>query len=88
MSQAVILTPDELRDFKNEVIRAISEKFGEMKGTVIESPMTMVEAAKFCKCHRTTFWKYVKEGVVKPHKLGKTPLFYATELNEAIKRRK
>jgi excisionase family DNA binding protein len=62
----------------NEALKALLAAGGE-------TPITLTEAARFCKLSEQHFRKLVWAGIVKGHKNGKRWLFYTTELNKFIK---
>lgn len=88
--QAVIMDPDEFRDFTNELTERLCKKLEEemnKRGTIVDQPMTREQTARFLHCSVPTIDRYVKSGFIKPHKVGRVPMFFASELVEAIKKK-
>lgn len=88
MDQLIALNPDEFSRFTERMEVVMIKEIGKIAGVMVEAPMKRKEAARFCKCSLRTFDRLLSQGIVKPNRLGKTPMFFATELVEAIKKTK
>lgn len=83
---AVILEPVTFAaELKADVIAAVRAELIRITGMVVEKPMNTKEAAAFLNVHPDTLRRYVRQGKIKPHRLGQNPIFYPSELNAQIK---
>lgn len=85
MNQAVIFTPDDFQKFLThlkEIVRT------EMKGYVVEEPMTAKEAASYLNVTEKTMWERFRKGKMSTgviHRVGGSTYFFASELHQYIK---
>lgn len=85
MDQAVIFTPDDFRQFLAQ-LREIVKK--EMKGYVVEEPMTSKEAASYLNITEKTLWERIRKGKMPAdliHRSVGSVYFLPSELYQYIK---
>jgi predicted DNA-binding transcriptional regulator AlpA len=85
MKQAVIFNPDDFQQFLSE-LKAIAK--AELRGYVVEEPMTAKEAASFLNITEKTLWERVRKGKLPTeliHRNVGSVYFFASELHQYIK---
>lgn len=89
MSAAVILDPQTFAaELKAMIETTVQRETAKIPNMVVEKPMNYKEAAKFCGIAPRTLSDWVNRGWVKPHKVGKQPLFFPSEIVAQIKAKK
>jgi excisionase family DNA binding protein len=90
MNQAYIITPTEFERFIAEVNKTLTREVEKIKGSVIEKPMTIKEAADYLRIHENTLFKRIRDGVIPPelvHRVDGTAYFLPSELHRFIKQK-
>ena len=95
METARILKPDDVDRMLGQIEQAVHDRFDKLEKLVVENvvekPLTRQEAAQHCKCSATTLSALITSGDIPSeyvHKFGGQPRFFASELNEAIRKSK
>ena len=82
MTKAIILEPDEWKEFKADTLKTFREELSKVRAEVIESPMNRKETAKYLKCSVKTVdenWRHLR------HMVNGTPYYFKSEIEAYIK---
>lgn len=85
MQQAITFTPDDFQRFMAEVKETIRK---EVKGYMVEEPLTAKQAAAYLKITEWTMRDRIKKGSLPAsliHRSGGTVYFFASELEQYLK---
>lgn len=85
MKQAVILRPDDFQAFISELKEVVKS---EIRGYVVEEPLTVKQAAAYLKVTEGTLWKRIDRGAIPTsvvHRSGGGVYFFASELEAYLK---
>lgn len=85
MDHAVIFSPSEFQQFLSKLKEIIKS---ELKGFVVEEPMTTKEAASYLNISESALWKRIKKGQVPAdliHRSAGSVYFFPSELHQFIK---
>lgn len=85
MDQAIILKPE---DFKSLVSDLKDMLRSELKGYVVEEPLTAKEAARYLKITDKAMWERFRKGTMPAeliHRSGGSVYFFASELHRYLK---
>jgi excisionase family DNA binding protein len=74
-----------LAPLQAQISITLEKEISKLGRHLVEKPMTMKQAAAFLNVSPRTLSRYVADGDIKPHKVGKNPMFYASEINAQIK---
>lgn len=88
MNNAFILTPNDFERLIAEVKQTLSREVETIKGSVIEKPMTIKEAADYMRITENTLFKRIRDGVIPPnlvHQVEGSKYFLPSELYGFIK---
>jgi hypothetical protein len=84
----IALTPNEFERLATGIRQQVADGLNELKGFVIEKPLTRKEAASHLRIAMTAFNNRLRSGAIPSkyvHKNGGTLYFYASELNAMVK---
>lgn len=81
---AIIMTPNEFDRLTKRICDQVTADISNMKGLIVEQPMTTQEAAGFMKISEDTLFNRMKSGLPY-HRDGKILYFFPSELVQYIK---
>lgn len=87
--QLILITPEYLERLITNLRDEMCSNVLELKTHMIEKPLTTKEAADFMRIKRSAFVGRIKSGAIPAqcvHKNGGTPYFFASELQQLIKK--
>jgi len=85
MNQAVIFHPDDFQKFLAQLREVVKT---ELKGYVVEEPMTTKEAASYLNITEKTLWERVRKGKIPAeliHRNAGSVYFFPSEIHQYIK---
>lgn len=89
MKQAIIVTPEELEQVKNEIRVSVIEEVKQIlcqKENKSEKKeyLTTNEVVSMYSLSRPTLWRWERNGILKPHRIGAKKVLFKAEDIEAI----
>jgi excisionase family DNA binding protein len=86
---AIILTPDNFERFTSEMREHITKQVETIKGSVIEKPMCVKEAADYLRIAERTLYARIQSGAIPSnlvHRVDGSVYFFPSELCQFIKK--